>query len=184
MQLEIGNRVRTLRKQKGLSILQLSKMAEVSTGMISQIERDMVVPTVVSIWRIAKALDTNINYFFDDDSAQEEDFIIRRGEHREILTNKGNSSYKVLTPSKKESLIEVILVTLKGGQECDHQCVHHEGEECGYVLSGVLTVQLNGNQWELYPGDSITFKSSMPHRYINYEQEECVSIWSMTPPFL
>lgn len=183
MQLEIGNRLRTLRKQKGLSILQLSKLSEVSTGMISQIERDLVVPTVVSIWRIAKALDTNINYFFDGNEAEEE-FIIRRGEHREILTNRGNSSYKVLTPSRNEGMLEVILITLKGGQEYDQQCVHHDGEECGYVLSGVLTVQLNGAQWELYPGDSIYFKSSLPHRYMNFGEEDCVSIWSMTPRFL
>ena len=183
MQLDIGNKVRTLRKQKGLSILQLSKLAEVSTGMISQIERDMVVPTVVSIWRIANALDTNINYFFDD-GEREEQFIIRKGEHREMLMNKGNGIYQLLSPSHKDRLMDVIKITLKGGQEYDHHCVNHEGEECGYVLSGVLTVQLNGTNWELYPGDSMYFKSTLPHKYMNLGTEDCVSIWAMTPTFV
>ena len=63
MDFNIGQKVRTLRKLKGLSILQLSELSGVSTGLISQIERDLVVPTVISIWRIAKALDTNIGFF-------------------------------------------------------------------------------------------------------------------------
>jgi len=66
MDFNMGQKVKQLRKLKGLSILQLSEISGVSTGLISQIERDLVVPTVVSIWRIAKALDTNIGFFFED----------------------------------------------------------------------------------------------------------------------
>lgn len=58
-----GSRLRELRKNKNISIAELSKLSDVSTGLISQIEREMVIPSVVSIWRLAQALDTNINYF-------------------------------------------------------------------------------------------------------------------------
>ena len=62
-------------------IAELSKLSDVSTGLISQIEREMVIPSVVSIWRLAQALDTNINYFFDEDDVDDK-VIIRKNDHR------------------------------------------------------------------------------------------------------
>ena len=52
-----------------------------SAPLISQIEREMVIPSVVSIWRLAQALDTNINYFFDEDDVDDK-VIIRKNDHR------------------------------------------------------------------------------------------------------
>ena len=62
MELMIGGKLKQLRLDKKLSIAELSRLSDVSTGLISQIERDLVVPSVTSLWRLAKALDTNINY--------------------------------------------------------------------------------------------------------------------------
>ena len=76
-----GSRLRELRKNKNISIAELSKLSNVSTGLISQIEREMVIPSVVSIWRLAQALDTNINYFFDEDDVDDK-VIIRKNDHR------------------------------------------------------------------------------------------------------
>ena len=76
-----GSRLRELRKNKNISIAELSKLSDVSTGLISQIEREMVIPSVVSIWRLAQALDTNINYFFDEDDVDDK-VIIRKNDHR------------------------------------------------------------------------------------------------------
>ena len=59
----------------------------------------------------------------------------------------------------------------------------HEGEECGFVLQGTLTVLLDGREYRLYEGDSIYFRSTIPHKYLNLGQEDCVSVWAMTPTF-
>ena len=70
-------------KIKNISIAELSKLSDVSTGLISQIEREMVIPSVVSIWRLAQALDTNINYFFDEDDVDDKVIIRKnRSPHR------------------------------------------------------------------------------------------------------
>lgn len=182
MQLNIGKRVKELRKKKGLSILQLSESCDVSTGMISQIERNLVVPTVITIWRIAQALDTNISYFFDEQK-QNDRTIIRKGEHKTIIMNKGNGLYQMLSSEHKNHLLDFVKITLKSGQEYDTNDLHHEGEECGYILSGTMTVRLNGENYELFEGDSIYFDSNIPHKYMNLHDEDCISIWAMTPPF-
>ncbi|MEG1918239.1 MAG: XRE family transcriptional regulator, partial [Oscillospiraceae bacterium] len=167
----------------GLSIAELSAACGVSTGLISQIERGMVVPSVVSLYRIAQALDTNINYFFEDPKAREFG-ILRRGDHKMITLHHGTSQYELLSPDKMEHAIDLTRITLKGGEVYErNETVVHEGEECGYVLSGVMTVLLDGEEYVLNPGDSMYFYSTLPHKYLNNGQEDCVSIWAMTPKF-
>jgi transcriptional regulator with XRE-family HTH domain len=181
MDLQIGNQLRRRRKSAGMSIAELSAASGVSTGLISQIEREMVVPSVVSLYRIAQALDTNINYFFEAPSGQDCG-IIRSGNHK-VITTQGISSYELLVPEQMEHNLDLVRITLKGGQIYDHDCVSHEGEECGVVLSGVLTVLLDGQVYRLESGDSIYFYSTRPHKYINEGMEDCISIWGMTPRF-
>lgn len=182
MDFQIGSRLRELRNKKKLSIAELSKISEVSTGLISQIERDLVVPSVVSLWRLANALETNINYFFED-KEKEDGILIRRGDHKIIVTHHNNSFYKLLSPTRSGHLLDMTEVRLEKGCTYEKETLCHEGEECGYVLKGTLTVHLNGNEYVLYEGDSIYFSSSLPHKYINNTDEECISIWAMTPPF-
>ncbi|AMJ40183.1 MULTISPECIES: cupin domain-containing protein [Anaerotignum] len=182
MDFQIGSRLKELRNKKKLSIAELSKISEVSTGLISQIERDLVVPSVVSLWRLASALDTNINYFFED-KEKEDGILIRRGDHKIIVTHHNNSFYKLLSPTRAGHLLDMTEVRLEKGCTYEKETLCHEGEECGYVLKGTLTVHLNGNEYVLYEGDSIYFSSSLPHKYINNTDEECISIWAMTPPF-
>lgn len=187
MDIDIGGKLKALRKREKLSILELSKRSDVSTGLISQIERNLVVPSVVSIWKLANALTVNIGYFFEEETPTDENVVIRRGEHRTITMNKGNGLYELLVPDH-DHLIDFMKITLKGGQSRESQwrekgLVTHEGEECGYVLSGTLTVALGDKEYTLCQGDSIYFFSALPHKYLNYEKEDCVSIWAMTPIF-
>ncbi len=187
MDINIGGKLKQLRKEKKLSILELSRRSEVSTGLISQIERGLVVPSVVSMWKLSEALQVNIGYFFEEEKKTEEDVVIRRGEHRINILNKGNSFYELFVP-EHDHKIDFMKITIKGGQSRESQhrekgLVTHEGEECGYVLSGTLTVALGDKEYTLYEGDSIYYPSTIPHKYLNYEDEDCVSIWAMTPVF-
>ena len=51
------------------------------------------------------------------------------------------------------------------------------------MLEGTLTLRLNGQNYEINKGDSVYFESSMPHKYMNLQKEDCISIWAMTPLF-
>ena len=68
MNIDIGSKIRLLRRDLNMSISDLSKAAELSTGLISQIERNIVVPSVASLWKIAKTLNVSIGYFFDEEN--------------------------------------------------------------------------------------------------------------------
>lgn len=177
-----GSRLRELRNNKKMSMAELAKRSDVSTSLISQIERDMVIPSVVTIWRLAKVLDTNINYFFDDEDNNDQ-VLIRNGNHKIVITHGNSCHYKLLSSGDADRMLDMVEITLKVGCAYEQNPLVHDGEECGYVLKGTLIVEVNGKQYTLNEGDSISFKSTIPHKYINNGTEDCVSIWSMTPSF-
>ena len=65
--MELGLKIRELRQSKAINIEKFSEMTGLSSGLISQIERNLVGPSVASLWKIAKALDVPIGYFFDEE---------------------------------------------------------------------------------------------------------------------
>ena len=182
MEFAIGSRLKELRKAKGMSITDLAEHSGVSTGLISQIERNLVVPSVVNLYRIAQALDTDINYFFENERPKEAE-VTRHGDLKVMITDQGHGIYQLFTNSRRGHILDLIRVTLKGGETYSREMVTHEGEECGFVLQGTLTVLLDGREYRLYEGDSIYFRSTIPHKYLNLGQEDCVSVWAMTPTF-
>ena len=103
MEFPIGTRLKELRKARRLRITGLAEKSGVSTGLISQIERDLVVPSVVNLYRIAQALGTDINYFFENDRARAA-AITRRGEHKKMITDQGHGIYELFTSPRREEV--------------------------------------------------------------------------------
>ena len=58
----------------------------------------------------------------------------------------------------------------------------HEGEEAGYVLSGVFELWVGERYFQLSEGDSFSFSSQEPHKYGNPGEEDAVVLWVITPP--
>lgn len=177
--MELGKKIRQLRTCKGISIAQLAKMTGLSTGIISQIERDMVSPTVDTLWKITKALDISINYFFNDGKHLSP--IVRKNERKKIILPNSRVTYMLLSPDVRRKM-EFLLVEIEPGECNSTELISHEGEECGFILSGTLKIKYGEEEYILYEGDSIYFDSTVPHRYINIGDKKCISIWAMTPP--
>ncbi|HAQ41201.1 MAG TPA: XRE family transcriptional regulator [Clostridiales bacterium] len=176
---EIGPKIRKLRKLRNLSIAELSEMSGLSTGLISQIERDKVVPSVVAMLKIVNALGVTMGYFFDD--KKDAPALIRKNERRIFITNDTSRIYEFLTPNYDKK-IEFILIKLNDCTHNSEEAISHEGEECGYVIKGSMVVMIGEKRYILHEGDSIYFDSSMPHVYESYDENECISVWAMTPP--
>lgn len=177
-----GHKIRIIRKNLGMSIKELADKSQLSTGLISQIERDLVSPSVNAMTRIVAALDTTMGEFFDEDYTKQSPVVIKKETHKEIVLTEMQRKYEILSPTDNR-MVEMVFMTI--GKTEDPESFKpstHEGEECGYIFSGKLTVEVDGEKFNLEEGDSIYFESTKPHRYINYYDEETVSVWAMTPP--
>lgn len=181
MEIDIGPKIRDLRKKHALSIKALAEITELSTGLISQIERDLVIPSVVVLFKIAKALDVSIGYFFDEAEPFAASLVVRKNERKRIVIGRSNALYELLTPDLNRQ-IEFLRIVLKGGESSMDELVSHEGEECGIVIQGKMMVKFKDAEYVLEEGDSIAYECTRPHIYVNVGEGECVSIWAMTPP--
>lgn len=183
MNIDIGKKIRELRKSKNFSIIDLSRESGLSTGLISQIERNMVVPSIKVMWKIANVLEVNIGYFFDEDDENIEEKIVVRKDHRKsITTNDSTKCYELLMPNLNNKSIEFILITLDKETKINKELVSHKGEECGYIIEGKMKIILENKEYILEKGDSFYFDSKIPHVYENYGDETCVLVCAMTPP--
>ena len=172
----IGNRVKMIRKEKQLSLQKLSEKSGISISMISQIERGNTDVTLTTLYKLCKGLDVTITSILEE---EEEAIRIIRSEERKIVNfPEINTKYHLLTPNRSGQM-EMILIEMGPGQ-VDRQLVEHEGEECGVVIEGSLTVVIGDQEYLLEKGDSIYFNSQIPHRFLNIASEKSVSIWTMS----
>ncbi|SNS29555.1 transcriptional regulator, XRE family with cupin sensor [Anaerovirgula multivorans] len=181
MDIDVGSKIRAIRQEKKMSIAALARQSGISAGMISQIENRKAVPSITVMWTIAKTLGVNIGYFFDETVEDLPNPVVRKDERKKILIGKSKCLYEMLTPDLNRK-IEYLLITLEYESQKTRDFLNHEGEECGYVINGVLKVHLGNTVYVLHEGDSISFNSSIPHYFENASEGKCVSIWAMTPP--
>ena len=171
-------KLREIRKEKGWTILDLAEKTGLSPSLISQIERGLVDPTVNNFWKLCQSLDVSINIFFNP----EESNLVVRANEREIISFRAPCSqvkYQLLSPPRSGDL-ELLLIDIEPGIQEKRVFISHKGEECGFVISGELLVYLDDKKYHLKSGDSICFKSSIPHKFENVGNNLSRSIWSMT----
>lgn len=68
--MNLGNRIRVLRKEKKCSIMNINQLTGLSKSTISQIENGQSSPTVQTLEKIAKALDVTIGMFFKENEKE------------------------------------------------------------------------------------------------------------------
>jgi transcriptional regulator with XRE-family HTH domain len=188
--MELGDKLKTARLKKKITLKELSEKSKVSTSQLSQVERNVSIPTVTNLMKIAEALNTNIG---DLVPQQEEDSqpsspkrlakrppvgVVRKGERKKILLPTG-SSYELLSPDLQHKL-EFIYIYHPVGKTT--KIPSHEGEECGLVLEGTYKGIIGGQETILEPGDSIYYDSTIPHTWEAIGDKDVKAIWVITPP--
>ncbi|MDD7363090.1 MAG: XRE family transcriptional regulator [Peptoniphilus sp.] len=177
-----GHKIRVMRKELGMSIKDLAEASNLSTGLISQIERDLVSPSVNAMLRIVDALHTTMGEFFDDVPSRKKPLIIRGGAHTMVDRDDIKRRIRILSPPehKNYQVVEMRFEPMEDPK--GPPPASHEGEEFGFILAGNLTVVIDEIAYRVESGDSIAFDSTSPHTYINYSKDPCLSIWVYTAP--
>ncbi|WP_037077654.1 helix-turn-helix domain-containing protein [Pseudonocardia spinosispora] len=181
---EMGEQVRAMRKDANLTLEQLSEIAGLSTGSISQIERGLANPSVGTLAQLAYGLGVSVARLFQT-SDQRPAPVVRRSARRRLrgycLGDEGSSSHELLTPDL-DSAMEATWVRTPPGHDSSVRPYRHRGEELGLVVSGHKDVYLDGHRYELGPGDSIRYCSMIPHWYVNPGDESCTALWVAMSP--
>jgi len=195
----IGERLRSERQARGLSLRHLAERLGVSPSLISQIETGRARPSVSTLYSIATELGVSIDelLFLDPDRpvAPADPRLAERGiavvgpdgthigpvqraDDRKRIRLASGVVWERLTPLSDPEL-EFLQVTYEvgGASSSEHEFQRHGGREWGLVLSGRLSVTIGFDEYDLGPGDSITIQSTVPHRLVNHGTVPVKAIW-------
>jgi transcriptional regulator with XRE-family HTH domain len=178
--MDIGKTIRQLRLSQGMRIKELAQRTKLTSSLISQVEREVVMPSLTTLIKISQALQVPIVSFFPT-QMDNSTVVIKKEQRKKIVLPVSHIVYHLLSPDRNRK-IEFFLLEMTLAKGDDTQLVTHKGEECGYVIKGKIEVRLGEEKYILEEGDSIYFQSSIPHRFRNMGKEKSISIWAVTPP--
>lgn len=175
--MKIGKKIKELRTLLELTQEELGNRTELTKGYISQLENDLVEPSLSTLEDIVKALGTNLSDFFSTDCNEqivfnETDYFVKVNSGHEI---------KWLVPNAQKNEMEPILVTLYPNSETDMD-YPHEGQEFGYVLEGELILCIDGKMQRVKKGETFYYDSNKSHYLKNNKDKICRVIWVSSPP--
>lgn len=160
----IADNVKRLRKEKQLSLDDLSALTGVSKAMLSQIELDRVNPTVAILWKIACGLQVELAALLEGPEVGRRCVVNRNAQVKTLIaTDNGNMVFKVLSPVCLAEDLPFYQVTQNPG------CVHTSGahpdgtEEYVFVQRGCLRVITGKKVFELENGDFLVFPADAEH---------------------
>ena len=177
--MQIGDKLRRLRLQRGLTQEELANRCELSKSFISLLERDLTSPSLDTLSDLLETLGSDLPAFFSKDDEKlvygAEDIFVK--EDPEGL----KGLIKWLIPSAQKNQMEPILVEMAPGGETSEDDPH-EGEEFGYVLAGTIKVVLGDRAERVRRDESFCYHPTAPHKLVNVGKSSCKVLWISTPP--
>lgn len=163
----VGEKVKKVREQRGLSLLDISQRTGLDVSTLGDIEEGRMAPPLGIVIKLAKALEMKMGYFISGN--EEKAYTVVRRRDRKVVSRfdakKGKHygyEYESLAPFKKDRHMEPFLVTLQPASTEEERSTH-DGQEFIFVLAGKMEVRLGDEIHVLDPGDSIYYDSTVPH---------------------
>ena len=162
----LGERIRTAREMRGLSLSDISSRTGIDTASLKRIESNEIQPPLGQLIKLGKALDMKMGYFISPgvDKAMT---VVRKGQGQAIARYGKKKSqqqgyvYESLAPEKANRMMEPFIITLMPADT--DELSMHDGQEFIYVLEGDMRVQVGGQTELLHAGDAIYYDSNQPH---------------------
>jgi len=181
----IGDRIRTLRKENHFSIKKLSEMSGVSPAGIHKIETNRMVPTITVLLKLAKALNKRISYFVEEGEAPREVELIRKRDRKRLHSSRAHVWTENLAGSMEDGLLTGILCTIEPEGNSGREKMSHRGEEMVLVLDNAIEFKIRNKIYPLSKGDCLHFRSEIPHSWRNPSNKQTRTFWVFAPaPFL
>jgi transcriptional regulator with XRE-family HTH domain len=175
----LGDRLRELRLRHGMTLRELGVAADVSPGLLSQLENGVTDPSLATLRRLASVFHAEVATLFSEPNAPLV-HLSRPGERMHLTAPSGQISYERITPGRGD--LEVLRAEMQPGDVSAPVRRGHESTECVVVLQGSVVAEVGDERHVLAAGEALTFDSRLAHRYCNESDQAAVMLLSITPP--
>jgi transcriptional regulator with XRE-family HTH domain len=174
----IGERIRRVRTDQGLTLRAVAETAGVSPGTVQKIEAGRLVPSIQIFMRVAAALGRRASYFLGDEDGTVELRVIRRGGGR-VLPTRSRMRISAVAETLHDPKMEAYLVELPA-QARSGRPLGYRGELLFYCLRGGVKFWSRGRTETIRAGDTLHLKADIPHHWQNPTDipAEMLVIWA------
>jgi len=178
----VGKKLKSIRLKNDLTIQALATQSKVSSNMISRIERGLTIPSVEILMKLAAVFDKSINYFVEEVSTTHEVVFTAPGQRdTTVYDDNDNMHTESFTSGLRDPQFMSFHCTVPVGGTSGQKNMYHPGDELIILLEGHLRVNIAGDLYTLSKGDSLSFKSHLPHRWDNIGETDARIIWTLSP---
>ncbi|ATL46263.1 XRE family transcriptional regulator [Chitinophaga caeni] len=176
--IQISQKIKEKRKAKGITVQELANKADVSKGLISQIENNRTVPSLLVLVNIIQALNLDMNEFFNDINHhnQSAKVIVKKQDSYQEFEKENAKGFlykRVLTRNVKNNPIDIVVLELKKGAKRG-QLVKTDAYEYKYIIKGTVEYQVLDQSYTLETGDSIFFDGRLGHKPTNVGEDDAL----------
>jgi len=177
--IDLGMRLKTLRKKQGISQTELARRVGVTSSTISQVENNLIYPSLPALLKMAEVLSVEIRSFFQESKERVNRVVFP---YENAIEAKfpdlphGRITAKRLIPVDFEARAEPYVIEINPGKSLPHLFIH-KGEELGYMLSGKLQIELGKDVYIARTGDVIYLTTDMPSQWKNPESRTARMLW-------
>jgi len=183
--LDLGGKIKSLRLKRGLTQSELGKRIGVTASYISQLERNLVSPSIDSFILLSSELRMNPGYFFAMNRADSQRMICRKAQRQPVALPgvKGDAvKFQLLVASNDSRRMQAMLVTIEPASEFSDHFFNYKGDEFVLVLKGELELDIGSASYLLREGDSLYLDSIMPVTWRNTGETAVQAVWVLSPP--
>lgn len=176
----IGEKLRRLRQEKGIGLVELGAHTGLSPGLLSKLERGRLYPTLPTLLRIALVFGVGLDHFFTESSPRPVCVVTRQRDRVRLPARAGDRRpawlFESLTFGAPRRLFDAYWAEFEDVPERRLTPHHHPGAELLFVIQGRLEVRVGEEQQVLGKGDAMYFDSRVPHTYRRLGAGTCSAI--------
>lgn len=162
----VARNLKRLRKTREMSLDDVAKQTGISKSMLGQIERGVSIPTVETLGKIVSGLRVSFNSLI---SAAKNDIVLVKKEELTPYYISEGAKYRAYEyfPYEEDRTFEIYLMNLEPYSSFSSEGHGDNTYEYLTVISGDLTVQVEGKLYDVKEENSIRFPTNSKHEYIN-----------------
>lgn len=177
-----GNKVRKLRKLKSMTIEELSEKSGFTASYISQVERNLIEPSLTALNKICKVLNVSPYYFLEDLNNV---IVTRKEDRQKLVIPEKDAELEYLVPISEEYKNKVKMgiyrYALNPGMWDNDKFSIIDSDKCVIIIKGKLIVNFTDYNEIIEEGDSIYICSNVPHKLFNPSEERTELICIISP---
>ena len=172
---QLGERLRMLRRQRKLTLVEAAERAELSPSFISALERGNTGVSLEALFRLSEVLGTTIPSLRGEELPPAKRRFVPAGQRPRFVTD--DKTLVIEDLITKPAGMEAEIAHLEPGGD-SNGVWSHKGQEFLYVLSGTLSFWLEPDEfYSLKAGDALYLHSDLKHRWKNEGKTTASILW-------